>query len=355
MVMIKIERDDQKESRGRIFMGYAEELFDRIIDGGGKAIDGFIADRQSEELYLDFKRSADNGASHKLHQNDRNNLGKAISGFGNSEGGVIVWGVDCKEIAEKGDVAYAKHPIQNPKRFKSWLESRVSGCTVPAHRGVRHQEIEAGDGTGYVATLIPQSLLAPHQCVPECRYYMRAGSDFSPVPHAVLAGMFGRRPQAILSHSWRLDDPQFDPSRQPRDPAAKIVAHLNIRNRGPGIARDLYVNFVDLAPATTIGVQFTSHQFTSERASNESISAISKQDFRLGPHGQAFIASLTFQLDMNLKTGVSYSLSYGCSDSPIEYISHLAKIQDCVKIVCAERVPEAKQLSQVLLAAARSD
>jgi hypothetical protein len=92
-------------------MGRAEDLFERISVGGEAAIDQMIGDRQSEELFLDFKRSADHGAGTRLHVNDRNNLAKAISGFGNSEGGVIVWGVDCRDIAGTGDVARAKHAL----------------------------------------------------------------------------------------------------------------------------------------------------------------------------------------------------------------------------------------------------
>ena len=73
-------------------MDRAEDIFNRIVEKGEPAIDDFIVARTSEELFLDFKRSSDNGAGNQLSQDDRNNLAKAISGFGNSESGVIVWG-----------------------------------------------------------------------------------------------------------------------------------------------------------------------------------------------------------------------------------------------------------------------
>jgi hypothetical protein len=76
-------------------MDRAEEIFNRINEKGEAAIDDFILTRASEELFLAFKRSSDNGAGRILSQTDRNNLAKAVSGFGNSEGGVIVWGIDC--------------------------------------------------------------------------------------------------------------------------------------------------------------------------------------------------------------------------------------------------------------------
>ena len=67
----------------------------RISSIGEAAIEGLIAERQSEELFVDFKRSSDNGTGARLSDADRGNFAKAISGFGNSEG-IVVWGVDCR-------------------------------------------------------------------------------------------------------------------------------------------------------------------------------------------------------------------------------------------------------------------
>src|SRR3990172_4238487 len=139
-------------------MGRPEDLYSRLVADGAAAIDAMIQDRASEELFLDFKRSADNGAGSKLHQTDRNNLGKAISGFGNSEGGVIVWGVECKNQPGLGDVATATISIKDPKRFVSWLAGAVSGCTVPPHPGVQHQAIQGSTkDEGFAVTLVPKS------------------------------------------------------------------------------------------------------------------------------------------------------------------------------------------------------
>ena len=138
-------------------MGRAEDLYKRVLADGEQAIDNFIADRQSEELFIDFKQSADRGKGLKLHNVDRSTIAKAISGFGNSEGGIIVWGVDCRDHPEKGDVATQKVPLENPKRFASWLEGVVSGCTIPPHPGVRHHAIEVEGGEGYVVTYVAKS------------------------------------------------------------------------------------------------------------------------------------------------------------------------------------------------------
>jgi hypothetical protein len=108
-------------------MGRAEELLERIKEKDEAAIDKPIATRASEELFLDFKQSADHGRGSALNQADRSNLEKAVSGFGNSEGGIIIWGVNCSRNPKFGDVASVKAPIEQPTRFKSWLENATSG------------------------------------------------------------------------------------------------------------------------------------------------------------------------------------------------------------------------------------
>ena len=197
-------------------MGRAEDLFEKLKAEGEAAIDQMIVDRESESFFLDFKRSSDAGAGRKLSDTDRRNLAKATSGFGNSEGGVIIWGVDCSEAPHEGDhadVARAKFPIADVDRFKSWLEGAVSGCTVPPHPAVEHLAVKIGEGpSGYVASLFPQSTSMPHQIIlnikEQYRYYIRAGSDFVPAPHGLLAGMFGRKPQSNLVYQY-LSDPNI--------------------------------------------------------------------------------------------------------------------------------------------------
>ena len=62
-------------------MERAEEFFEKIKSEGKSAIKEFILTRKEEELFLDFKRSADNGNGELLHTTDRKNLQKAISGY----------------------------------------------------------------------------------------------------------------------------------------------------------------------------------------------------------------------------------------------------------------------------------
>lgn len=182
-------------------MSRAEDIFQKLIYFGEDAIDEFILNQQTEELFLDFKQAVSVGKNFTtLHRDDRKNLSKAISGFGNSEGGVIIWGVECSRDIEIGDVAKAKVKVKNVHRFLSWLENAISGCTIPSHNKVRNHIISCdANGDGFIATYIPKCDIAPLMTTGNSTIYIRSGSNNVPAPYAVIAGMFGRDPSRILS------------------------------------------------------------------------------------------------------------------------------------------------------------
>lgn len=299
-------------------MGRAEDIFQRIKDRGELAIDDFILCRQSEELYLDFKRSSDDGRGPKvLSTNDRNNLAKAISGFGNSEGGVIVWGIDASRDIDYADVAKAKFPIQNLKRFVSWLEGAVSGCTIPAHNKVENHSIDSGSGNGYVATLIRKSELTPNQCTFDMRYYMRAGSSFHPVSHAVLAGMFGRRPQPWVYNTYTTYPVQVGEVK-PGLEAVTLRLGFQLFNEGPTIATGVFTVLKVLPPREncTANWQQTSDNLVARNAFGFWLILVSKDAFRLPPASPLEAVVLHMVLSPPFTRDLWIERTLGCDGAP---------------------------------------
>lgn len=236
-------------------MSRAEDIFEKLIYFGEDAIDEFIMNRQTEELFMDFKQAASDGKSMRsLHQNDRRNLGKAISAFGNSEGGVLVWGVECAKDLELGDVAKAKVKVQNVHRFLSWLENAISGCTIPSHNKVRNHIISCDkDGNGYLATYIPKSDIAPLMTTQGSQIYIRSGSNNVPAPYAVIAGMFGKRPQAnvelvinnkMISATKDGDEDIFAPLKKSRKKETFVTVGFSLfaHNNSNAVAREVYLS-----------------------------------------------------------------------------------------------------------------
>lgn len=294
-------------------MGRAEDLFRRLEINGETYIDELIETRKSEESFLDFKRSSNNGSTPKLDQGDRNTLARALSGFANSEGGVIVWGVDCSRDPNLGDVATAKFPLANPQRFTSLLEGVLSGCTVPAVQGCRSIAIASQSG-GYVATLIPRSGNAPHQMTQDKRYLIRAGSNFEPVPHAVLAGMFGRHPQPVVHTNFVLSPLSI------AGEVLQIRCGLMLVNAGSVVAEDCFISMlVAKKGGANAKLNFEpgdSRIFKHVSATGADFSAMASREFRLPPGGFINAFEISWFITGSVSEGLRWNLTAGCSGAP---------------------------------------
>src|SRR5262249_55156752 len=135
----------------------------------------------------------------KLDEPDKRNLAKAISGFANSGGGVLLWGI-------KDEMPPQLKPIANIQAFLKNVLELGAHTTDPAVQGLDGYWIPADSDTaaGFAAILVPESPLPPHRVLLkhddiQHRYYIRSGSDFVIASHSQLEDMFGRRPQAKLA------------------------------------------------------------------------------------------------------------------------------------------------------------
>ncbi|MBQ8436441.1 MAG: ATP-binding protein [Alphaproteobacteria bacterium] len=281
-------------------MSRAEDIFQKLVYFGEDAIDEFILTSQTEELFLDFKQAVSTGKNFtSLHRDDRKNLSKAISGFGNSEGGVIVWGVECSRDIEIGDVAKAKVKVKNVHRFLSWLENAISGCTIPSHNKVRNHIVSCDEnGDGFVATYIPKCEIAPLMTTVGSTIYIRSGSNNVPAPYAVIAGMFGRRPQPDVELDFcnmklellqNIDEDMLYPNSidNPPEQYVKISFSINCCNNSNVIARELYLSCTISSTGSEYNkVRFLNYnQMDSIAGIEGQLNLITRPELRLPPRG----------------------------------------------------------------------
>ncbi len=278
----------------------AEDIFQKLIYFGEDAIDEFIVTQQTEELFLDFKQAVSTGKNFTtLHRDDRKNLAKAISGFGNSEGGVIVWGVECSRDVEIGDVAKAKVKVKNVHRFLSWLENAISGCTIPSHNKVRNHIVsEDKNGDGFIATYIPKSDITPLMTTVGGQIYIRSGSNNVPAPYAVIAGMFGKRPQPNIEIDItntnlevvdNIDEDVLYPNTidTPPEQYVKICFDIRGKNDSNAIARELYLS----CTTTSVGNEYNKVRFLNYNQMDSifgivgHLNLVTKPELRLPPRG----------------------------------------------------------------------
>ncbi len=288
-------------------MSRAEDIFQKLIYFGEDAIDEFILTRQSEELFLDFKQAVSTGKNfNTLHRDDRKNLAKAISGFGNSEGGVVIWGVECARDTEVGDVAQAKVKVQNVHRFLSWLESAISGCTIPSHNKVRNHIISCdSEGNGFIATYIPKSEITPLMTTGNSTIYIRSGSNNVPAPYAVIAGMFGKRPQPnieleIKDKSLEIlenaDEDMLYPKTidNPPEKYVKIGFSIQAHNQSNALAREIYLSCTTESTGSEYNkVRFLNYsQMDALTGISGHTNLITRPELRLPPRGMLKFANV---------------------------------------------------------------
>lgn len=189
---------------------------------------------QIERFHVDFKEKA-NARDPKLADDDKKNLAKALSGFANSGGGVLIWGIEDKTLAPK--------PTERTPQFVSNLLGLASQVTDPVVQGVDGDWIQSDSGVkeeGFALIYVPESALPPHRVVLKQegikdRYFIRTGDSFVVAAHTQLEDMFGRRPRPRLSITNRVIF-QGTSGGKPR-----LLVVIGIKNAGRGAAISPYL------------------------------------------------------------------------------------------------------------------
>src|SRR5271170_2092374 len=119
----------------------------------------FIRLGQEENLHLEFKTI---GNANLRIMDDKRNLAKCLSGFANSGGGLIVWGVDARRNAQSVDCATAASEIAPIRLFLSRLNELTGNAVSPIVDSIRHKAIEVSPDKGYAVTLVPEGDSGPH-------------------------------------------------------------------------------------------------------------------------------------------------------------------------------------------------
>lgn len=223
----------------------AYEVWDELIRGSWTLLTQWRTEAKPEGLHLDYKEA--NWTGKDISDDDRKNLAKNLSGFGNVDGGVLVFGAATTTVAStKLEVLNALKGVSPLDQYEERVRVYVKTSTEPPVPGVIVQKI--GDPTqtnhGIVIVYIPLTDMGPFrargpkQDVAD-KYFMRTTSDTLVMPHQILAASFGRRPFPRL---------RFGVERQED---RRLLLHVENVGRGPAVAP-----FVRLKFATGFGNVF---------------------------------------------------------------------------------------------------
>lgn len=190
-----------------------------------------------EDLHLEVKE-----CHAPLPANMKGYLSQALSGFANSDGGVLVLGM----TATGGDLVRGEPDvIQSAKSFKGFRSvagevRRLLGQAVqPVVDGVDIREIESirsGD-FGYVVVLVPASDAGPHRAMlkngGDREFWKRSGDSFYRMEVFDIADMFRRRRRPMLVLIWRVSLDQSPDDQR----VFKWSLILGLSNEGRALAR----------------------------------------------------------------------------------------------------------------------
>ncbi len=148
-------------------------------------IHDLVSYKETESLTLEFKISD--------YQADMRNFAKCLSGFANSQGGILIWGVKASKNEVGIDAAKELKPLASIRKLESHLKRIEGTCVSPLIKGVEYKRIEEIEDKGYLLVYIPESMQSPHMALTDKHYYKRSGDSFYACEHFDLIDMFNRR------------------------------------------------------------------------------------------------------------------------------------------------------------------
>lgn len=182
-----------------------------------------------ETEWLDFK-----GAERLPDNKAKEIFSQALSGFANNQGGVLVFGLDCRKDGDPAvDRVSALSLVDQPDAFASRLMELHHQANEPPVLGVEILTIPHHEaaGKGFVVCYIPESPFRPHRTEFGGRqYWIRAGDDFIIPSVSILRNLFSPSSRAELVIQTKGDKGRTHPA----------VA-VSVTNQGFATARDVMI------------------------------------------------------------------------------------------------------------------
>ena len=270
------------------------EYFDELTIQG---IENLVAARQEEHVSLEFKTVSD---AELKKEGDRKHLAEAVSGFANSVGGIVVWGIATEKVRPGHEVAAKIAPIPAVRHFVNRLEEATPFVVTPPLAGVLHRAFEHPDRSGFAVTYVPESDAGPHMALlGHDRFFKRAGDRFYRMAQFDIADMFGRRQKPVLRLSY---DMQFASSGWRDVTRHEVRILLTITNDGRASAVAPYLRLQVPKPFAIGPLGITSNdraaplQIVSEAIEPPASSLIGRSDLFIHPKVSFQVAQLTIAL-----------------------------------------------------------
>ena len=247
----------------------ANSIWSALNSKGWDLLEEWKAQAEPESMHLEFKKGAWQGDDARA--DDRKNLARTMSGFGNTEGGVLIFGVST--TTGKPDRFEDIEPISRVHEYAESLRKFMRDLTTPTIPGADIVALEdpADKTRGVAVAYVPFNDAGPGPyratgsiaAEVKDRYYIRIANGTDVMSHQHLADRFGHTAPPQLELQVRVERINLDlTSRSP------VRFEWRLFNRGRGAARRPAVLLIDPPPMawedSDLGLGFAIRESTSD-------------------------------------------------------------------------------------------
>ncbi len=222
-------------------MDNAKLIFQQFANDGIDYIYQNILSKSLEDTWVECKGKSD--PSHPtLDEKDKSNFAKNLSGFANTSGGVLIFGLKATKNSEGFDVVTGVQPIKDIDSFEAALREQEPRIVERAISGIEYKRIytDKNKKEGILLVYVPESTNPPHRSVKDKHFYLRAGGSCYPMdlPQIESLVLKNIKPELEIDFffltNMNISDPQ-------QDSRVDFIMDFQIKNIGRAMAKNIFV------------------------------------------------------------------------------------------------------------------
>jgi hypothetical protein len=163
-------------------MDNAKLIFQQFANGSIDYIRQNILNKPLEDTWIECKSKSD--PTHpKLDEKDKSNFAKNLSGFANTSGGVLIFGLKATKNSEGFDIVTEEQPIKDLDLFEAALREQEPHIVERAISEIEYKGVYTDEDKteGILLVYIPESTNPPHRSLKDKHFYLRAGGSCYPM------------------------------------------------------------------------------------------------------------------------------------------------------------------------------